>query len=170
MADFNQFFQLLLLANPQMTNNFQMGYMGNMMNTNMPINNMNMNMMIPMMTRMMGINGTNPVNLISMFNPPPKPPSQVYQNKINLFFWQTNNNIRYTVQTSYKENISFIVNKYIIKSGDPNSNIYILNGKRLDMNKTVGDYELIDNSVIYVVLLMILRELSLINNNNIHIF
>ena len=148
MADINQFFQMLLLANPQMAMNFQAGNMGN------PFM-MNPNMMMQMMMQMMGINGANLNNLLAIFfPPPPQPPSPkpTQNNKyINLIFIQKNKNIRITIQSKYKESIASVVNKYINKSGDSFVNLYIVNGRRLDESKTVGQSGLIDNSVIDVV-------------------
>ena len=148
MADINQFFQMHLLANPQMAMNFQNTNMGN------PFM-MNPNMMIQMMMQMMGINGANPINLMGMFNPPPSPNPTLHRGNshkyINLIFIQKNKNIRITIQSKYKESIGSVVNKYINKSGDSFVNLYIVNGRRLDESKTVGESGLIDNSVIDVV-------------------
>ena len=149
MADINQFFQMLLLANPQMAMNFQAGNMGN------PFM-MNPNMMMQMMMQMMGINGANPNNLWAMFSPqPPSPPPTPIPSKshkyINLIFIQKNKNIRITIQSKYNESIGSVVNKYINKSGDSYVNLYIVNGRTLDETKTVGELGLIDNSVIDVV-------------------
>ena len=72
MADINQFFQMLLLANPQMAMNLQMGNMGN------PFM-MNPNLMMQMMMRMMGINGANPNNLWAMLSPQPPSPQPTQQ-------------------------------------------------------------------------------------------
>ena len=145
MADFTQFFQMLLLANPQMAN------MGNPF-----MMSMNPAMMTQMMIQMMGINGANINNLMAIFNPPPPPPQPTIlrgnsHKYINLIFIQKNKNIRITIQTKYKESIGSVVNKYINKSGDNYINLYIVNGRRLDESKTVGESGLIDNSVIDVV-------------------
>ena len=145
MADFTQFFQMLLLANPQMAN------MGNPF-----MMSMNPAMMTQMMIQMMGINGANINNLMAIFNPPPPPPQPTIlrgnsHKYINLIFIQKNKNIRITVQAKYKESIGSVVNKYINKSGDNYINLYIVNGRRLDESKTVGESGLIDNSVIDVV-------------------
>ena len=145
MADFNQFFQMLLLANPQMVN------MGNPF-----MMSMNPDMMTQMMIQMMGLNGANINNLMAIFNPPPPPPQPTILTRnshkyINLIFIQKNKNIRITVQAKYKESIGSVVNKYINKSGDNYINLYIINGRRLDESKTVWESGLIDNSVIDVV-------------------
>ena len=144
MADFTQFFQMLLLANPQMAN------MGNPF-----MMSMNPAMMTQMMIQMMGINGANINNLMAIFNPPPPPQPTILRGNshkyINLIFIQKNKNIRITVQAKYKESIGSVVNKYINKSGDNYINLYIVNGRRLDESKTVGESGLIDNSVIDVV-------------------
>ena len=142
MADFNQFFQMLLLANPQMVN------MGNPF-----MMSMNPDMMTQMMIQMMGLNGANINNLMAIFIPPPPPPQPtIHSHKyINLIFIQKNKNIRITVQAKYKESIGSVVNKYINKSGDNYVNLYIVNGRRLDESKTVGESGLIDYSIIDVV-------------------
>ena len=149
MADINQFFQMLLLANPQMAMNLQMVNMGN------PFM-MNPNLMMQTMMRMMGINGANPNNLWAMFSPQPPSPQPTKQpgkshKYINLIFIQKNKNIRITVQAKYNESIASIVNKYINKSGDSYVNLYIVNGRRLDESKTAAQSGLIDNSVVDVV-------------------
>ena len=143
--NFMQFMQMLQAANPQMGVNNPNFFFNN--NPNMVMNNM----MINMMLQMMGLNGANPNNLISIFNQPQQPQPQTFQGYINLIFMQKMKHIRVIIQADYKESIGSVVNKYITKSGDANINLYIVNGRRLDESMTVGQAGLIDNSLIDVV-------------------
>lgn len=71
--------------------------------------------------------------------------------KINIFFCQTWNNKIITLICSKNEKISDLIQKYRDKSNDYNMNIqFLYNNRKLDLSKTMSEFEIVNFSKIYV--------------------